>query len=48
MVGEWMGGGVGGRVSLDLRRLIGIPLRASGAYEAKKKKGWISQEGVLD
>ena len=40
---------MGGRVSLDLRRLIGIPLRASGAYEAKKKKkGWISQEGVLD
>lgn len=36
-----------GRVSLDLRRLIGIPLRVSDAHE-KKKKGWIFQEGVLD
>lgn len=32
------GGGGRGRVSLDLRRLIGIPLRASGAYEEEEEE----------
>lgn len=55
--GRWVGGGGGrGRVSLDLRRLIGIPLRVSGAYEEEEeeekkdgflKRGFLTDKGLF-
>lgn len=55
--GRWVEGGGGrGRVNLDLRRLIGIPLRASGAYEEEEeeekkdgflKRGFLTDKGLF-